>query len=72
MKVSISLPDKDIAFIDRQIADLRRAFPFGRHSQGAANASAPMSLKREPTLQRWSEWDEEDEQVWDVTVGRRP
>ena len=66
MKVSISLPDKDIAFIDRQIAD------HGEPSRSAVIRKALRRLRadslKKAYLQRWSEWDEEDD-IWDVTVG---
>lgn len=66
MKVSISLPEKDIAFIDRQVAE------HGEPSRSAVIRKALRRLRSEDLerqyAQLWAEWDDEDD-VWDVTVG---
>ena len=65
MKLSVSLPEKDVAFIDRQIAD------HGEPSRSAVIRKALDRLQldslEEEYAQRWAEWSEEDE-IWDVTV----
>ena len=65
MKLSISLPDKDVAFIDRHVAE------NGEESRSAVIRKALRRLRSEELkkayLQRWSEWDDEDD-IWDVTV----
>lgn len=66
MKLSISLPEKDIAFIDRQIAD------HGEPSRSAVVRKALRRLRSEDLRRQyarlWAEWDDEDD-AWDVTVG---
>ncbi len=66
MKLSISLPEKDIEFIDRQVADHREP------SRSAVIRKALRRLRSEDLKRQyarlWAEWDEEDD-VWDVTVG---
>ena len=66
MKLSVSLPEKDIAFIDRQIAD------HGDASRSAVIRKALRRLRSEELERQyarlWGEWSEEDD-VWDVTVG---
>lgn len=68
MKLSITLPDKDVAYIDRHIADhdepsrsavIRKAIERLRHEElGAAYAAA------------WEEWEgSEDARLWETTVG---
>ncbi len=66
MKLSISLPDKDVAFIDRHVAD------HGEASRSAVIRKA-VELLRDAELERlyaeyWSEWDEDEDAVWDVTL----
>ena len=66
MKLSVSLPEKDIAFIDRQIAD------HGEPSRSAVVRKA-VELLRDAELERlyaeyWAEWDEDEDAVWDVTL----
>ena len=68
MKVSVSLPDDDVDFLDRYAA-----------SQGIGSRSAAVHkavrLLRATQLgpayeQAWTEWsDHDDGQVWDTTVG---
>ncbi len=66
MKLSISLPDKDVAFIDRQVTE------NGERSRSAVIRKALRRLRSEELkrqyAQLWAEWDDEDD-VWDVTVG---
>lgn len=66
MKLSISLPDKDIEFIDRQVAD------HGEPSRSAVIRKALRRLRSEDLKRQytrlWAEWDDKDD-VWDVTVG---
>lgn len=66
MKLSVSLPDKDIAFIDRYIAE---------HDEPSRSAVVRKALDRLQAesleaayYQRWMEWDEEDE-LWDSLAG---
>ncbi len=66
MKLSISLPDKDIEFIDRQVAER------GESSRSAVVRKA-VELLRHAELERlyaeyWAAWDEEEDAVWDVTL----
>jgi len=68
MKVSVSLPDEDVEFLDAYAA-----------SQGIASRSAALHkavrLLRASELgpdyeEAWAEWSQaEDEQLWDATVG---
>lgn len=66
MKLSVSLPDKDVAFIDRQVAE------NGERSRSAVVRKALRRLRSEELKRQyarlWAEWDDEDD-VWDVTVG---
>ena len=66
MKLSVSLPDKDVAFIDRQVTE------NGERSRSAVIRKALRRLRSEELkrqyAQLWAEWDDEDD-VWDVTVG---
>ena len=66
MKVSVSLAEKDIAFIDRQISD------HGESSRSAVVRKALDRLRADELAreyaQRWAEWDEEEESIWDVTL----
>jgi len=68
MKVSMSLPAEDVAFLDEyarnkgfpsRSAALRRAIRLLRASELSADYAAA-----------WDEWDQSsDEQLWDVAVG---
>lgn len=66
MKVSISLPEKDIDFIDRYITE------HGELSRSAVVRKALDRLQAESLeaayYQRWMEWSEEDE-LWDSLAG---
>lgn len=66
MKLSVSLPDKDVAFIDRQVTE------NGERSRSAVIRKALRRLRSEELkrqyAQLWAEWDDEDD-VWDATVG---
>lgn len=66
MKISVSLPDKDVAFIDRQVTE------NGERSRSAVIRKALRRLRSEELkrqyAQLWAEWDDEDD-VWDATVG---
>ena len=66
MKLSVSLPDKDVAFIDRQVTE------NGERSRSAVIRKALRRLRSEELkrqyAQLWAEWDDEDD-AWDVTVG---
>lgn len=66
MKVSVSLPDEDVEFLDA----------YAR-SRGIASRSAALKrairLLRASELSReyaaaWQEWEEEDAEVWEVTI----
>lgn len=66
MKLSISLPDNDVAFIDRQVAD------HGEASRSAVIRKALRRLRSEDLKRQyerlWAEWDDEED-VWEATVG---
>lgn len=66
MKLSVSLPDKDVAFIDRQVTE------NGERSRSAVIRKALRRLRSEELkrqyAQLWAEWDDDDD-VWDATVG---
>ena len=68
MKLSISLPDEDVAFLDRY------ATSVGATSRSAVVRRA-LRMLRNAELGRayeeaWSEWDDSGEaSVWEVTVG---
>lgn len=66
MKLSVSLPDADVAFLDDYA---------GKHdlSRSAALAAAVRSLRRaslgDQYAKAWSEWEASGERsVWDVTI----
>ncbi|MEZ5383687.1 MAG: ribbon-helix-helix domain-containing protein [Microthrixaceae bacterium] len=67
MKLSISLTDTDVDFLD-QVADERGV--------GSRSAVVQLALRvlRERDLESayaaaWSEWDDSDQDLWDATSG---
>ena len=67
MKLSVSLPDKDVAFLDDYA---------GKHdlSRSAALAAAVKSLRRaslgDQYADAWAEWEASGEaEVWEAVVG---
>lgn len=68
MKVSVSLPDDDIAFLDARVADERAP------SRSAALHEAVRLLRRADLeaeyAEAFTEWaGSEDEEVWEAVVG---
>jgi Arc/MetJ-type ribon-helix-helix transcriptional regulator len=66
MKVSVSLPDEDVAFIDRYARE--RGVP----SRSAAMQRAIALLRAEELgpayADAWSEWQAEEADLWESTV----
>lgn len=68
MKVSISLPDEDVAFLDAYAKD-------GGYDSRSAVVHKAVRLLRAAQLgvayeQAWAEWaGSEDEELWDSVVG---
>jgi Arc/MetJ-type ribon-helix-helix transcriptional regulator len=68
MKLSISLSDEDVAFVDEYVRD------SGLESRSAAIRRA-LHLLRQPALEQdyekaWEEWAASgDQAAWDVTTG---
>ena len=67
MKLSISLPEKDVAYIDRHLAD---------HDEPSRSAVIRKAIERlreeelsEAYRQLWKEWGTEDDLLWETTVG---
>ena len=68
MKISVSLPEKDIALIDRYISD------EGEPSRSAVIRKAVDLLRREQLVRQYMEafreWEESREaEIWDRAVG---
>ena len=68
MKVSVSLPDDDVLFVDSEARS-------GRYASRSATIHAAIRLLRERGYQdsyaiAWDEWaDDGDEVVWERSVG---
>lgn len=67
MKLSISLPEKDVAYIDRHLAD---------HDEPSRSAVIRKAIERlrfeelsEAYGELWKEWGTEDDLLWETTVG---
>lgn len=67
MKLSITLPDKDVAYIDRHIAD------HDEPSRSAVIRKAIERLRHEELSEAYGElckeWGTEDDLLWETTVG---
>jgi len=67
MKVSVSLPDDDVEFLDRYAAEQ------GMGSRSAALHKAVRLLRANelgPAYERaWTDWDDDDHELWDTTTG---
>ena len=67
MKLSISLPDKDVAYIDRHLA------VHDEPSRSAVIRKAIERLREEELSEAyaalWKEWGTEDDLLWETTVG---
>lgn len=67
MKLSVSLPDKEVEFLDRYAAD--------RGASRSAVVARAVRLLRDDDLadqyeEAWTEWEESGEaKVWDAVVG---
>ncbi|MYI83308.1 MAG: ribbon-helix-helix protein, CopG family [Chloroflexi bacterium] len=68
MKLSVSLPEQDVEFVDRYIAE------HGEASRSAVLRKALERLRDEELVEAykiaWKEWEASgDAALWDVTVG---
>lgn len=67
MKLSISLPEKDVAYIDRHLAD------HDEPSRSAVIRKAIERLRSEELREAYGElckeWGTEDDLLWETTVG---
>ena len=67
MKLSISLPEKDVAYIDRHLAD------HDEPSRSAVIRKAIERLRDEELREAYGElckeWGTEDDLLWETTVG---
>ncbi|MFJ7268061.1 ribbon-helix-helix domain-containing protein [Streptomyces sp. NPDC099050] len=68
MKISVSLPQEDVAFVDQYAAEMET-------ESRSAVIQAAIQLLRESALEKeylaaWDEWYEsEDAELWDRTAG---
>ena len=67
MKVSVSLPDDDVEFLDRYATN---------HAIGSRSAAVHQAVRllRAAELgpayeQAWAQWDADEAEAWDVVIG---